>query len=407
MEKIKKDKIKVLYVRHPDTYGGGVRAYSQIVIDMLEKYASATLDIVDLLSLIDIIQRDERVAKSIGIRELVNFLDQRGHLAGFDVVITDIGLLEHREFLFINYLKQIKPSLKSLVTIHDPDSCVVNLFPFFERYEKYRFVRGCRKVFNLLFSDFIERNFYRQDHNVITLTDRAKKSLQNKLRRLKCHDVKVMVIKNPHMIDVAPDFLATPNNGKLKIGYFGYISYSKGLDILLSAIFELRSNGLKLTDRVEFVFAGGAISNSDQAYFDSLRAFSRKNKLDDVVNFPGFLKSSEVPEFISGLDLLILPYRETGSGSASGPLMWARTYGVPVLASKSRNFIDEIHDMKDGLIFDNETPGDMLKDKLNSYLTDGSIRKNLQVGARNVSEDCSWVYSASRITELISTICEL
>jgi glycosyltransferase involved in cell wall biosynthesis len=312
--------------------------------------------------------------------------------------VTDVGLLEHREFFFLASLKSRYPNLPTFATIHDAPASVVNLFPGFERHQDLRPVRAVRKVANRVFGAGIEKRFYGQGHHLVTLTARAGAALAARLERLGC-SASIDLFKHPHMADI--EQLAQPEQphaaGGLRIGYLGYIAHAKGIDRLIDAVRAIKAASPALLEGVSVDIAGGVISNSDQAYLDALREQCAAAGLGDTVRFRGFLASADVPGFVAGLDLMVLPYRDTGSGAASGPFMWARTFGVPVLASNSRNFADEIRDGADGMLFD----GEDLRERLLSFLKEESVRQRLEQGARDASADQSWRHSASSLLGLI------
>jgi glycosyltransferase involved in cell wall biosynthesis len=169
----------------------------------------------------------------------------------------------------------------------------------------------------------------------------------------------------------------------------------------LQALSNIKNSHPDLLQGVSVEIAGGVISNSDKTYLESLKNFCQSAGLEGIVRFLGFLKSEKVPDYVAQLDLMVLPYRENGSGAASGPFMWARTFGIPVLASNSRNFADEIRDNVDGMLFDSNNGPRTIENHLLAFLKNPSLRERLQQGAHDSSADHSWRASASSLVGLI------
>lgn len=387
--------LRVLYIRFPQSYKGGVHSYSRTLVKLLERYGEDA-EIIDLYAIVEQMIADGANAAVADPAQLCSHLERQGLLAGLGAAVTDVGLLEHREFFFLAYLKSRYPALPTFATIHDAPASVVNLFPWFEPRQELRPVRALRKVVNQLFGAGVEKRFYGQGHHLITLTGRARTALTEKLEKLGCR-ASVDLFKHPHMADIEQMDRPAYTRADVRIGYLGYIARVKGIDRLIDAIRAIKASAPGLLDGVSVDIAGGIISNSDQAYLDGLQEQCRVAGLENTVRFLGFLPSADVPTFVAGLDLMVLPYRETGSGAASGPFMWARTFNVPVLASNSRNFADEIHDNVDGMLFD----GEDLSGRLLSFLKEKSVRCQLGQGARNASADQSWRNSASTLLGLI------
>jgi len=388
--------LRVLYIRFPQSYKGGVHSYSRTLVKLLDRYGGADVEIVDLYAIIEQMIAGGDAAAAGDPARLCEHLERQGLLAGLGAAVTDVGLLEHREFFFLACLKSRHPALPTFATIHDAPASVVNLFPWFEPRQGLRLVRAVRKVANQAFGASVEKRFYGQGHHLVTLTGRAKAALAAKLQRLGC-SASIDLFKHPHMADIEQLEQPAAAAGGLRIGYLGYIAHAKGIDRLIDAVRAIKASSPVLLEGVSVDIAGGVISNSDQAYLDALREQCAAAGLGDTVRFLGFLASADVPGFVAGLDLMVLPYRETGSGAASGPFMWARTFGVPVLASNSRNFADEIRDGADGMLFD----GEGLPDRLLSFVKEESIRRRLEQGARDASADQSWRNSAASLLGLI------
>ena len=146
--------------------------------------------------------------------------------------------------------------------------------------------------------------------------------------------------------------------------------------------------------------AGGTVGKHDLKYFHSLQDAVRLHRLNETISFSGYLNTEAIPDFIGSLDLMVLPYRESGSGSASGPLMLARSLGVPVLASDSRNFSETITHGLNGLLFFAKSGASGIMINLKAFISNKNLRETLKLGAINISEEASWRNTANRLEKI-------
>lgn len=111
---------------------------------------------------------------------------------------------------------------------------------------------------------------------------------------------------------------APPFETGTKLLFFGNIVEYKGLDLLISAIEELRSEGimnisLTIAGRGEHWEACRPLIKTPEAYRLEIR----------------FIANEELPDLLSSHHFLALPYR---SATQSGPLALAAGYGIPIFA---------------------------------------------------------------------------
>lgn len=85
------------------------------------------------------------------------------------------------------------------------------------------------------------------------------------------------------------------NEGKLIIGFIGSITAYEGLDDLLKALSQVR------TDKYELRIAGSG------PYLDNLKEIVEDFKLQDTVKFLGSVSRNKVEEFYSEIDIVALP----------------------------------------------------------------------------------------------------
>jgi glycosyltransferase involved in cell wall biosynthesis len=166
-----------------------------------------------------------------------------------------------------------------------------------------------------------------------------------------------------------------PRLGKLSddtvlLGCFGFVSKYKGIDVALHALRLLPSNfhlaifgGLhpneikkgvalddylsKLMDQIEAGRKWLDVTDDDQAKmslnlnagdYERLSTTPHPADLSSRVHFMGALKDEDFPKAMHICDVALLPYMEVGQ-SSSGPMSIALEMGKPVVASRTKAFM--------------------------------------------------------------------
>jgi glycosyltransferase involved in cell wall biosynthesis len=127
----------------------------------------------------------------------------------------------------------------------------------------------------------------------------------------------------------------------LHLLFFGIVRPYKGLDVLLRALARA-GDGFTLTVAGEF-WAG----------LDATRVLVSELGLEDRVELrPGYVPVREIGGLLRRADALVLPYR---SATASQNVWLAFAHGVPVIATRTGTFCEQVSDDVDGLLCE---PGD-------------------------------------------------
>jgi glycosyltransferase involved in cell wall biosynthesis len=173
--------------------------------------------------------------------------------------------------------------------------------------------------------------------------------------------------------------------GDILIGYFGFLSESKGADLLIDSL-------AMLDERYHLVFIGGQTGDSDQdnnqAFVHRLRAQIDHLNLNERVHWTGFLPSRRVSAHLAATDLMVMPYRD-GVSLRRGTLMAVLAHGRPLVTTYPEEEIPELeHGENIWLLSPHDSPA--LAAGIAMLMADPEQRNRLRRGARELARQFSW-----------------
>ena len=164
-----------------------------------------------------------------------------------------------------------------------------------------------------------------------------------------------------------------PSNAKI-VGYCGYISPTKGLELLIDAMTQVKKVGL--------LVAGGWFTEGDTVYINDL-----KKKSSDILpgrcNWIGYVPDEELPAAYGAMDIVVYPPRYA---SESGALAMALSHGKAVIAAPLPPF-KEKEDQRVLITF--KDAYDLAK-KIKYLLKNDQARKKLEKAAIHYVKRNSW-----------------
>ena len=86
---------------------------------------------------------------------------------------------------------------------------------------------------------------------------------------------------------------------------------------------------------------------------DKIEKYLDENNLNDKVKLVGWIPHDELPDYLNGLELVVLPSYTEGLPNL---MLEAMACGTPVLATPVGAIPDVIKDKKTGFIIDNNSP---------------------------------------------------
>lgn len=183
------------------------------------------------------------------------------------------------------------------------------------------------------------------------------------------------------------------------VGFFGFLTRDKGIDLLLVALEAMPE------PRPALVLAGGGLADTDQANAGYLSWLDRRLVEAAVpVIRVGYLPPQEAADLICALDLVVLPFR-AGASLRHGTLIAALACGAAVITTRPARpeWLDPLRDREHLWLVPPEDP-EALRAAIAALLADRAARERLRRAARLVSGVFDWDEIARRHIELYEAI---
>lgn len=183
----------------------------------------------------------------------------------------------------------------------------------------------------------------------------------------------------------------------LKIGVLGRLVEKKGIDTLIDALALLVEQGVA----VDLKIAGaGPLQDSLMQKVEALQ-------LGDRVAFLGALPHSEMPQFLTSLDLFVLPCKKDSHGDMDGipvVLMEAMRLGVPVISSAISGIPELVIDHVTGLLTQPDDAAELARAIL-KLCGDRELQEKItRNAAMKVEQEFSLQANVQRLDKLFKSI---
>lgn len=167
--------------------------------------------------------------------------------------------------------------------------------------------------------------------------------------------------------------------------FFGLIRKYKGLDLLLEAFGELRSNpGIKLVIAGEFY-------EDQQPYLDLIKAYGIE---EQVILHGKFIANEDVKQYFSAADLVALPYRDA---TQSGVTQVSFHFEVPTLVTNVGGLGEIIPDKTAGYVV--EPNGKAIAEAIRDYFSNHRIEAFTQ-GMKHEKRKYDWKIFVDEVVDL-------
>ena len=189
--------------------------------------------------------------------------------------------------------------------------------------------------------------------------------------------------------------LSLPKNKKI-ILFFGMIKKVKGLEVLLRAMKEIKTENKDIV----LLIAGKCYKND----FSFYQQIIDKNKLnDDCILHIKFISDQDIKYYYGACDLVVLPYTRIYQ---SGVLLMSLSYRKPTLVSDLPPLTEIITHNETGYIFKSEDFVDLSK-KIVGILNDEDLLNRVNINAYElVKTKYSWEFIGSATARVYQTLIE-
>lgn len=176
--------------------------------------------------------------------------------------------------------------------------------------------------------------------------------------------------------------IKSKTNTKIRIGFFGHLSYNKGSDMLLNSFLKLNNSN------TELLLAG--LGNLE----DKLKKRSLEHK---NVFIKGYIENIE--DAIASCDLLVFPYRRAEMIlGLSLSAIEGLAMGKPMIVSNNNCLRDLVEHGENGYIFENE---DELFNYLRTLIDDKRLLEKFGIVARKKSKEFDINLICNKLMNLI------
>ncbi len=190
-----------------------------------------------------------------------------------------------------------------------------------------------------------------------------------------------------------PEILARYDlQGRVVVGYVGSFQFFSDRRAFIDLAKALCVNN----PEVRFLFVGeGAIGGE-------LRRMAEESGIGGRTIFTGMVPHSEVPRYLSAMDILISPYRDDYLFYGSSmKLLEYMAVGKPTVITALGQIKELVHDGCNGMLYE---PGDYraMAAKLETLARDRELRRAMGMRAREtVQRDWTWERQASRVAAVL------
>ena len=191
----------------------------------------------------------------------------------------------------------------------------------------------------------------------------------------------------PNGVDLSLFDTNTEKNPK-KIVFAGAMYYHRGLDVLLEAIPAV----IKRIPDAKFILLGSGKE------MEKLKKIVLENKLENSVEFKGWIKRDKIPENISNASIGIGPLRLTEVTSRALPIKVLEYMAVslPIIAQKGTLPEDILENGKNGYFIENATE---LAEKIIVLLNQPNKVENMGIQSFKMIQKFSWDNVVKNIIE--------
>lgn len=185
-------------------------------------------------------------------------------------------------------------------------------------------------------------------------------------------------------IDAADEFL---------LGYFGFMSASKGVETLMYAVAALHAAGLP----VRLVLIGdqsGSSGSTNTADAKSANKLAKELGIDSHILRTGYLSLSETSAAMLSCDLMVMPYRD-GVSFRRGSFLACLAHGRATVTTRPAFRLASLEHRENVMLTGPETSA--IVTAIQELHSNPTLRKNIETGALRLSTQFEWPHIAERL----------
>ncbi len=184
----------------------------------------------------------------------------------------------------------------------------------------------------------------------------------------------------------------TNNESAIHLLFVGRITTQKGVDVILRALAEMKtSRPWKLS-----VVGTGP-------YLDEFRALAKSLRIDNCIEFTGWLDRPDVRRLYDEADVFVFPSRYEGMPNV---VLEATACGIPVIGTRIAGTEQIIRDGENGFLIDVDDQT-TLADRIKQLIENDNLRIDMGKKARRVAEaEWSWEKRGEELETIIESAIE-
>lgn len=185
------------------------------------------------------------------------------------------------------------------------------------------------------------------------------------------------------------------------IAYFGLANHTKGIDTLIAALSNLRSQGIP----AKLAMIGSVAGSSDptnRTYSEQLNANIDQSGMRPFIHQTGFIDEHEVGAYLTAADVVALPFRD-GASFRRGSLMAPIHYGCAIVTTTPAITIPEFQDRQNMLLVRADHVSE-LTEALRQVYESPELREQLKRGALRLKPLFDWDQIARQTIDLFKQV---